>query len=66
LLLVIAAVPVVALLTAGLLAELPVLTWAGTPVGLLIGVGLGWWWGALAERRLARRMPELLAEVRAS
>ncbi|WP_020661286.1 hypothetical protein [Amycolatopsis benzoatilytica] len=63
LLIVIGALPVVALGVAGTLADLPVLQWLGVPVGVVSGIALAWWWGSLAQRRLVARGPELLATV---
>lgn len=65
LLLVPVAPPVVGLVLAGTLADLPWLAWSGAPVGLVEGVALAWWWGRLADRRVTARGPEILAEVRA-
>lgn len=66
LLLVPPALPVLALLIAGQVTGLAVLSWAATPVGLGVGVVLARWWGSLAIRRLEARGPEVLAEVGAS
>ncbi|WP_033292256.1 hypothetical protein [Amycolatopsis jejuensis] len=63
LLLVAGALPVVALCLWGTLANLPVVEWLGIPAGVATGAALAWWWGGLAERRLATRGPELLATV---
>ncbi|WP_370935256.1 hypothetical protein [Amycolatopsis sp. cg13] len=63
LLIVLGALPVVALCVAGKLADLPVLQWLGIPVGIATGVALAWWWGSLAQKRLVERGPELLATV---
>lgn len=62
-LLVLGALPVVAIVVAGVVADLSVLRWLGVPVGVLTGAVLAWWWGRLAWRRLADRAPELLATV---
>ncbi|MER6878416.1 hypothetical protein ABT279_50575, partial [Amycolatopsis sp. NPDC000673] len=63
LLIVLGALPVVALCVAGKLADLPVLQWLGIPAGIATGVALAWWWGSLAQKRLVERGPELLATV---
>jgi ABC-2 type transport system permease protein len=63
LLLAVAALPVVAVLVAGSVTDSAVLRWAGVPVGIAMGIVLAWWWGRLAQRRLAQRGPELLATV---
>ncbi|MEC3980787.1 hypothetical protein [Amycolatopsis sp. H20-H5] len=63
LLLVVAAIPVVAVLVAGSVLHSPVLRWAGIPVGVLTGTALAWWWGWHAQQRLAARGPELLSTV---
>ncbi|PKV90204.1 ABC-2 type transport system permease protein [Amycolatopsis echigonensis] len=63
LLIVLGALPVVALGVAGKLADLPVLQWLGIPAGIATGIALAWWWGSLAQQRLATRGPELLATV---
>lgn len=63
LLLALVALPVVAVVLAGQLAEVPAVSWLGTPVGIGLGVLTFWWWGALAARRLAARGPELLGQV---
>ncbi|WP_409186083.1 hypothetical protein F9C11_18310 [Amycolatopsis sp. VS8301801F10] len=63
LLIVLGALPVVALCVAGKLADLPVLQWLGIPAGIATGIALAWWWGRLAQQRLAARGPELLATV---
>ena len=63
LLLALVALPVVAVVVAGELAEVPAVTWLGVPVGIGLGVLTFWWWGALAARRLAARGPELLGQV---
>ncbi|GAA3549165.1 transporter [Amycolatopsis ultiminotia] len=63
LLLVVGALPVLALCVAGALADLPVLQWLGVPAGIATGIGLAWWWGTIAQRRLATHGPELLATV---
>jgi ABC-2 type transport system permease protein len=63
LLLVVAALPVIAVEVAGTIAHLPVLRWAGVPVGIVTGAVLAWWWGRIALNRLIRRGPELLATV---
>lgn len=64
LLLVPVALPVVAVVLAGTLADLPWLSWLGAPLGVVEGAALAWWWGGLAHRRVAVRGPEILAEVR--
>ena len=63
LLIVLGALPVVALCVAGELADLPVLQWLGIPAGIATGAALAWWWGSLAQQRLVTRGPELLATV---
>ncbi|WP_037370241.1 hypothetical protein [Amycolatopsis orientalis] len=63
LLIVLGALPVIALCVAGTLADLPVLQWLGIPAGIATGIALAWWWGSLAQQRLATRGPELLATV---
>jgi ABC-2 type transport system permease protein len=63
LLLLLVAVPPAAVVFVGWRTGLPVVMWAGVPVGVLVGSVLFWWWGALAGRRLAARGPEVLAEV---
>lgn len=45
-------------------ATLPALSWLGIPLGVAVGVGTAWWWGAITQRRLADRGPELLATLR--
>lgn len=64
LLLLVGALPVVALCLTGLFTHLPVLQWLGVPAGIATGIGLAWWWGAIAQRRLATHGPELLELVR--
>ncbi|MGO1049416.1 hypothetical protein [Crossiella sp. CA198] len=64
LLLLVAAAPPGLLLLGGALSGNAVLTWLALPAGIGSGVLFGWWWGALAARRLAERGPELLAAVR--
>jgi ABC-2 type transport system permease protein len=63
LLMVVAALPVIAVEVAGSVTHLPVLRWAGVPVGIATGTVLAWWWGRLAVNRLTTRGPELLATV---
>jgi ABC-2 type transport system permease protein len=63
LLLVVAAIPVVAVLVAGSILDSAALRWAGVPIGLLTGAGLAWWWGWHAQQRLVQRGPELLSTV---
>ncbi|ATY13889.1 hypothetical protein CU254_28280 [Amycolatopsis sp. AA4] len=63
LLIVVGALPVVALGVAGTLTDLPVLQWLGIPAGIATGLALAWWWGSLAQQRLVARGPELLATV---
>ena len=41
----------------------PAVQWLAVPLGAAVGVGCWWWWGRLAQRRLAARGPELLADV---
>ncbi|MBB4689371.1 hypothetical protein [Amycolatopsis jiangsuensis] len=62
-LLIVGALPVLALCVAGQLADLPFLQWLGVPAGIATGLALAWWWGAIAQRRLATHGPELLATV---
>jgi ABC-2 type transport system permease protein len=45
-------------------AGVPALQWLALPVGIGVGVLCWWGWGRLAQRRLAARGPELLADVR--
>lgn len=63
LLLAVGALPVVAVEVLGQVADLPVVSWLGIPVGIATGVLLFWWWGGIAGRRLAAKGPELLAQV---
>jgi ABC-2 type transport system permease protein len=63
LLLVAATLPVIAVEIAGTIAHLPLLRWAGVPVGIVTGAVLAWWWGRIALNRLIQRGPELLATV---
>jgi ABC-2 type transport system permease protein len=63
LLLLVAALPVAVVELAGKVAHLPVLMWAGVPIGIATGGLLAWWWGQLALTRLRQRGPELLATV---
>jgi ABC-2 type transport system permease protein len=63
LLLAVVALPVVVVVIVGSALGLPVVTWLGVPVGIVIGVLLFWWWGGIAGRRLDARGPELLAQV---
>jgi ABC-2 type transport system permease protein len=58
------AVPAVAVVSAGTLLEIDALRWAGVPVGLVTGLGLAWWLGRVAYRRLEARGPELLSLMR--
>jgi ABC-2 type transport system permease protein len=63
LLLVVAAVPVVAVLVVGSLLDSDAVRWVGVPVGVVTGAGLAWWWGWHAQQRLLTRGPELLVTV---
>lgn len=63
LLLGVAVLPVLAVLIVGSATDSRALMWAGVPLGTVIGIVLAWWWGRLAQRRLAQRGPELLAIV---
>jgi ABC-2 type transport system permease protein len=63
LLMIVAALPVLALEIVGAGTHLPVLRWAGVPVGIITGVVLAWWWGQVAINRLTARGPELLSTV---
>ncbi|MDT8912157.1 hypothetical protein [Amycolatopsis sp. PS_44_ISF1] len=63
LLMVVGVLPVLVLGIAGAVADLPVLQWLGVPAGVATGALLAWWWGAIAQRRLATHGPELLATV---
>lgn len=63
LLLIVVALPVVAVVIIGSLLDSLVVEWLGVPLGIAIGVWLYWWWGGIASRRLATRGPELLATV---
>src|SRR5690606_14166661 len=56
--------PAAGLLTLGMLRDDPVLTWAGTTVGIATGIGVAWWLGHLAAKRLAATAPELLFLMR--
>jgi ABC-2 type transport system permease protein len=62
LLLLVVALPEIALVVAGL--AVPGLAWLALPTGIGVGVLCWWWFGRLAQRRLAARGPELLAEIR--
>ncbi|HEV7976358.1 hypothetical protein [Amycolatopsis sp.] len=62
-LLLVSALPVVFVEVAGVVTDLPVLRWAGVPVGVVTGAVLAWWWGRIAADRLRRRGPELLQTV---
>ena len=63
LLLAVVVLPVVALVVLGRIADQPVVSWLGLPVGIVIGVLTFWWWGAIAARRLVDRGPEVLGQV---
>ncbi len=63
LLLAVVALPVVAVVAVGEVADLPVVSWLGVPVGIAVGVLSFWWWGGIAGRRLVARGPEVLAQV---
>jgi ABC-2 type transport system permease protein len=58
------ALPASAVVLAGVRLGSPALAWAGPPTGLLSGALFAWWLGAVAQRRLAARGPELLALMR--
>ncbi|QWF78304.1 hypothetical protein [Amycolatopsis sp. CA-230715] len=62
-LLALGAAPVVAIEVLAAATDFPALAWAGIPAGLVLGPVLAWWWGGIAERRLAARGPETLALV---
>ncbi len=62
LLLGVVALPEIAI--AAFAAGVPALQWLALPVGTGVGVLCWWGWGRLAQRRLAARGPELLADVR--
>jgi ABC-2 type transport system permease protein len=66
LLLLVTALPSLALLIAGQLDSNPLVSWLAVPVGMVVGAVMAWWLGRLAEQRLLERGPELLAQVRAS
>ncbi|HEY0449105.1 hypothetical protein [Actinophytocola sp.] len=54
---------VVATPVAAILWFAPEVRWLGVPVGIAVGVLCWWWWGRIAQQRLERRGPELLAQV---
>jgi ABC-2 type transport system permease protein len=64
LVLALSAVPPGAVLIIGSVTDSAVLRWLGVPIGIATGIGLAWWWGRLAYRRLAARGPELFDIVR--
>ncbi|MCP2260818.1 ABC-2 type transport system permease protein [Streptoalloteichus tenebrarius] len=64
LLLLVVALPEIALVLAGTLVDSAVLGWAAVPVGVGVGLLTGWGFGRVAIRRLEERGPELLATVR--
>ncbi|MEU3454329.1 hypothetical protein ABZ671_12105 [Micromonospora sp. NPDC006766] len=60
-------IPAAPALTAVLLGDrfdLPVLRWAGGPIGLATGVALAWWLGSVASRQLAATDAEMLHIMR--
>jgi ABC-2 type transport system permease protein len=59
-----AALPTTVVLAAGAALHLPLLLWAGIPVGAGTGLLAAWLLGAVAHRRLASTGPELLALLR--
>lgn len=63
----VAAVPALPAVTAVILGttlDIPVLRWAGGPIGLATGIVLAWWLGRVAADRLVARGPDLLFLMR--
>ncbi|SHF43394.1 hypothetical protein [Streptoalloteichus hindustanus] len=64
LLMLVVALPEVALVAAGSVVDSAALRWLATPVGVGVGLLSAWAFGRIAVRRLEERGPELLAAVR--